>query len=99
MNESLGANSSSEQAQSHSERRKRSYSAEVSRDVSIVVDRDCGGVESVSQGTLGLSESLLEQATFEIETTDLSCSESSVDEISVNDDEDVVVARNNGSCS
>ncbi|PON99406.1 PPM-type phosphatase domain containing protein [Trema orientale] len=95
LNKDLGPDSGLGQVQSHSRRRGRSYSAQVSREDSSVRDRDCNEVESVTGAISGLSESLLEEPTFEIETTDLSCSKSSSAEAScVNDDGVVIAARN-----
>ncbi|PON63885.1 PPM-type phosphatase domain containing protein [Parasponia andersonii] len=85
LNKGLGPDSGLEHVQSHSRRRGRSYLARVAREDSSVRNRDCNEVESVTGAISRLSESLLEETTFEIETTDL---------FSVNDDEGVIAARN-----
>ncbi|XP_062077186.1 probable protein phosphatase 2C BIPP2C1 [Humulus lupulus] len=90
LSESLGPQSSLEQVQSHSEVRERSYPAQVSSEISSAVREDCSAAESLSNGVSGLSKSLVGEATFEIEITE----SSSVDEVSINSDEDVVVTRN-----
>ncbi|KAL5562950.1 hypothetical protein UlMin_032697 [Ulmus minor] len=93
----LGSNI--EQAKSDSERRKRgrSYSAQVRREVSGVLDQNCSNVGSVRVSISELSEPLLEKAALGAKNSHLSFSESSVEEDRVENEKDVVETSNIGS--
>lgn len=89
FNEFVEPDSVVDQGASRTKRRGRRYPAKLSKEVTSVLDRESSEVESVTDSVSELSESV-EEAALDSKTSDLSHSESSVDEVSVNKVNDVV---------